>query len=359
MPYFALNSRSISVAAVTAACFLVACSSDGNGGNGNGKAGAAGAATAGAGAAGTGVAGTGVAGTGVAGSGAAGSGTAGSGAAGAGQAGSGAAGAASAGAASGGAGAGAGGTPSGAAGAGTGGSAGGSAGAPTGGGTSACPANATFCSGFEVSTLPAGAVYKVNAAPGEWTRDFTVDSALFYSGKSSLLVKSGAASSTSGSAYRMLAVPAPSGAFWVRFYIQQTELDLGGLEHNVFASASASDEPNAASVEFAEDVGLSFNTSDAVRWPTGYGRTMSGGTMPFSLPKGMWHCIEISFDSQARQQQLFINGTQQIDAKDYPAAASVSAGFKNFKFGFNQLHGPARSIWYDDVVVAPTRIKCL
>ena len=354
MPYFALNSRSISVAAVTAACFLVACSSDGNGGNGNGKAGAAGAATAGAGAAGTGVAGTGVAG-----SGAAGSGTAGSGAAGAGQAGSGAAGAASAGAASGGAGAGAGGTPSGAAGAGTGGSAGGSAGAPTGGGTSACPANATFCSGFEVSTLPAGAVYKVNAAPGEWTRDFTVDSALFHSGKSSLLVKSGAASSTSGSAYRMLAVPAPSGAFWVRFYIQQTELDLGGLEHNVFASASASDEPNAASVEFAEDVGLSFNTSDAVRWPTGYGRTMSGGTMPFSLPKGMWHCIEISFDSQARQQQLFINGTQQIDAKDYPAAASVSAGFKNFKFGFNQLHGPARSIWYDDVVVAPTRIKCL
>jgi len=359
MPYFALNSRSISVAAVTAACFLVACSSDGNGGNGNGKAGAAGAATAGAGAAGTGVAGTGVAGTGVAGSGAAGSGTAGSGAAGAGQAGSGAAGAASAGAASGGAGAGAGGTPSGAAGAGTGGSAGGSAGAPTGGGTSACPANATFCSGFEVSTLPAGAVYKVNAAPGEWTRDFTVDSSLFHSGKSSLLVKSGAASSTSGSAYRMLAVPAPSGAFWVRFYIQQTELDLGGLEHNVFASASASDEPNAASVEFAEDVGLSFNTSDAVRWPTGYGRTMSGGTMPFSLPKGMWHCIEISFDSQARQQQLFINGTQQIDAKDYPAAASVSAGFKNFKFGFNQLHGPARSIWYDDVVVAPTRIKCL
>ena len=251
--------------------------------------------------------------------------------------------------------------PSGAAGAGTGGSpgsAGGGAGAAAGGPAGACPANATFCSGFEVSTLPTGAVYKVNAAPGEWTRDFEVDSSLFHSGKSSLRAKSGAETGTSGSAYRMLAVPAPSGAFWVRFYIQQTELDLGGLEHNVFASASASDEPNAASVEFAEDVGLSFNTSDAVRWPTGYGRTMSGGTMPFSLPKGMWHCIEISFDSQAREQQLFINGTQQIDAKDYPAAASVSAGFKNFKFGFNQLHGPARKIWYDDVVVAPTRIKC-
>jgi hypothetical protein len=244
------------------------------------------------------------------------------------------------------------------AGSGTGGGAagGGSAGAPTGGGGSACPADATFCTGFEVTTLPTGAVYKANAAPGEWTRDFEVDSTLHRSGKSSLRVKSGTEAGVSG-AYRMLAVPAPSGPFWVRFYIQQTELDLGGLEHNVFAGAAASDEPNAALVEFAEDVGLAFNTSDAVRWPTGFGRTMSGGTMPFTLPKGMWHCIEISFDSAARQQQLFVNGTQQIDAKDYPANAS--AGFKNFKFGFNQLHGPARKIWYDDVAVAPTRIKCL
>ena len=117
-----------------------------------------------------------------------------------------------------------------------------------------CPANATFCSGFEVSTLPTGAVYKVNAAPGEWTRDFEVDSSLSHSGKSSLRAKSGSETGTSGSAYRMLAVPAPSGAFWVRFYIQQTELDLGGADHNVFASASISDEPNGASIEFAEDV---------------------------------------------------------------------------------------------------------
>jgi hypothetical protein len=41
-----------------------------------------------------------------------------------------------------------------------------------------------------------------------------------------------------------------------------------------------------------------------------------------------------------------------------PASGSVSA-LKNFKFGFNQLHGPARKVWYEDVAVAPTRIKCL
>jgi len=235
--------------------------------------------------------------------------------------------------------------------------AGSGAGASTGGAGSACPADATFCSGFEVSTLPTGAVYKVNAAPGEWTRDFEVDSTLFHGGKSSLRVKSGDEANTSGSAYRMLAVPAPSGPFWVRFYIQQTELALGGADHNLFASAAASDDPNAAgAIEFAEDVGIAFNTSDAVRWPMGYGRLTSGGTNPYSLPKGMWHCIEISYDGQGREQQLFINGTQQIDAKDYP---STAVAIKNFKFGFNQIHGPARKVWYDDVAVAPTRIKCL
>jgi hypothetical protein len=340
MPNFAVNLPSIFAVAVSASSLLLACSSD----NRDFGAGAAGAAGAGMASAGKGGAGAGPVGGG---SGLAGGGSS---AGGAGSAGVGSAGAPTAGA-------GAGGMSGGSAGAAMGGAAGGgSAGAPAGGAGSACPADATFCSGFEVSTLPTGAVYKANAAPGEWTRDFEVDTTLFRSGKSSVRVKSGTEAGISG-AYRMLAVPAPAGAFWVRFYIQQTELDLGDLEHNVFASAAVSDEPNAASVEFAEDVGIAFNASDSVRWPMGYGRTMSGGTMPFKLPKGMWHCIEISFDSTARQQQLFINGTLQIDAKDFPA--TVSGGFKNFKFGFNQLHGPARKIWYDDVAVAPTRIKCL
>jgi hypothetical protein len=336
MPNFALNSHSIFAAALGAVSLLVACSNDDRD-----------FTTPSAGAAGIGAAGasTGAAGKGSAGGGASGVSGGGGSAGGAGSVGGGAGGAPTTGG-------GAGGTP-GSAGSGT---AGGGAGAAAGGAASACPADATFCANFEVTTLPTGAVYKANAAPGEWTRDFEVDSTLSHLGRSSLRVKAGGEAGISG-AYRMLAVPAPAGAFWVRFYIQQTELDLGDLEHNVFASAAVSDEPNAASVEFAEDVGLAFNASDAVRWPVGYGRTMSGGTMPFKLPKGMWHCIEISFDSTARQQQLFVNGTQQIDAKDFPAA--VSGGFKNFKFGFNQLHGPARKIWYDDVAVAPTRIKCL
>ncbi len=258
--------------------------------------------------------------------------------------------------------AGAGGGASGSGGGPTGGAAGASAGSAgagggaAGGGAAACPPDATFCSGFEDSALPAGAVYKVNAAPGDWSRDFAIDTTVFRGGKSALRVKAGTDAGTSGSAYQMLAVPASSGAFWVRFYIRQDELDIGGVGHNVFAGASDSDEPNAAvMVELAEDVGFSFNNKDDVRWPMGFGR-ISGVEKPFTLPKGMWHCVEISYDSAKRQQQAYVGGTLQIDATNYPSAAT--AVFKTFKFGFNKLHGPGRSIWYDDVVVAPTRPGC-
>jgi hypothetical protein len=246
-------------------------------------------------------------------------------------------------------------------------SAGGSAAGSTTGGTSAggsgggagvaCPADATFCSGFEDNALPTGAVYKFNAAPGDWSRDFEVDTTLFHGGKSSLRVKAGSADTTASGAYQMLAVPAPMATFWVRLYIQQTELDIGESDHNVFGGAASTDEPNSPGmIEFAEDVGVAFNTSDDVRWPTGFGR-INGTPMPFKLPKGMWHCIEINYDSATRAQKLYVNGTLQIDASNYPA--TVANPIKIFKFGFNKLHGPARKVWFDDVAVGPTRAGCL
>jgi hypothetical protein len=232
----------------------------------------------------------------------------------------------------------------------------GAAGAAGGGGV-LCPADATFCSGFEEATMPAGAIYKFNAAPGEWTRDFEVDTTLFRGGKSSLRVKAGSADTGASGAYQMLAVPAPMATFWVRLYIQQTELDIGESDHNVFGGAASTDEPNSPGmIEFAEDVGVAFNTSDDVRWPAGFGR-INGTPMPFKLPKGMWHCIEINYDSATRAQKLYVNGMLQIDASNYPA--TVASPIKIFKFGFNKLHGPARKVWFDDVAVGPTRAGCL
>jgi hypothetical protein len=239
---------------------------------------------------------------------------------------------------------------------GRGGSAGGGTAGSGGGGAPTCPANATFCSGFESSALPTGAVYMVNAAPGEWTRDFAIDTAQKNSGNSSVRVKSATGETgTSGSAYKMLAVPATMNAFWVRFFIR-SDVAIGMNPHNVFAGGSVGSGPNDATIEFADDVGVSFNTSDDVKWPTGYGR-INGNMMPYMLAAATWHCVEISFDGPGRVQQLFVGGTQLINATSYPTSTSMSWPLRFFKFGYNALHAEvSRAVWFDDVAVAPTRI---
>jgi hypothetical protein len=196
-------------------------------------------------------------------------------------------------------------------------------------------------------------VFKVNGDPATpWTSNFEVDSTQKNSGNSSLRVRS--ASEGVGS-YKMLAVPSGGATFWVRFYVR-SDKELGVNEHNALAIASIGDGPNDSGVEFAEDVGLSFNTQDNVRWPDGYGRLMSGGEMPYSLAADEWHCVELSFDGAGRVQKLYIGGDELINATMYPASAM---NFTTFKFGYNALHGTARNLWYDDLVVASARINCL
>lgn len=201
--------------------------------------------------------------------------------------------------------------------------------------------------------MPEGAVFKVNGDPATpWTSNFEVDSTQKNSGASSLKVKS---ANEGVGAYKMLAVPSGGSAFWVRFYLR-SDNDIGVHDHNAIAMASASDDPNGQGVEFAEDVGLSFNTSDKVAWPEGFGRTTAGGEMPYSIAANEWHCIELSFDGPGKVQKLFIGGEEVINATGYPDAA---INFTTFKFGYNALHGTQRVLWYDDIAVASTRVGCL
>jgi hypothetical protein len=219
-----------------------------------------------------------------------------------------------------------------------------------------CPADATFCSGFESAELPEGAVFKLNGDPATpWTALFEVDSTVFFAGNSSLRVRKNSEPNAS-TMYKMLAVPTGGADFWVRLYLR-SDVELGQEGHNAYAIASTSDEPNdAAKVEFADDVGLSFNASDTVRWPDGYGRLTDGGTNPYSLPANEWHCIELHFDGAGRTQSLYVAGEELIVASDYP---STAISFASFKFGYLGYHNEAdRTVWYDDVAVGPSRIGC-
>lgn len=219
-----------------------------------------------------------------------------------------------------------------------------------------CPAEATFCSGFESAELPEGAVFKLNGDPATpWTALFEVDSTVSFAGNSSLRVRKNSEPNAS-TMYKVLAVPSGGADFWVRLYLR-SDVELGQEGHNAYAIASVSDDPNdAAKVEFADDVGLSFNASDDVRWPEGFGRLTSGGTMPYSLPANEWHCIELHFDGAGRTQSLFVAGEELIVASNYPSSA---ISFATFKFGYLGYHNEVdRTVWYDDVVVAPARIGC-
>ncbi|MFZ5892102.1 MAG: hypothetical protein ACOY0T_13685 [Myxococcota bacterium] len=233
--------------------------------------------------------------------------------------------------------------------------------APQGGsgGTSGsgCPAKASFCSGFEETTMPAGAVFKLNGDPATpWTASFEVDTTIKNSGKSSLRVKA-ASEGGSGGAYKMLAVPSGGSKFWVRMYIR-SDKDLGDIKHNVLAQAAATDSPNdTPHMEFGEDVGISWHFDDsAIRWPMDYGRLSNGTTKPYTLAKDTWHCVELYFDGEAKVHRAFVNGTEIINATNFPA---MTLSYTFFKFGYNSLNGTDRKTWYDDLVVAPERVPCL
>ncbi len=92
------------------------------------------------------------------------------------------------------------------------------------------------------------------------------------------------------------------------------------VRHVLALLASAPNDGNH--IEFADDVGLSLHVDDSnIRWPTGFGRLSGGSTMPYTLPKDTWHCIELSIDGQTRVQKLYVNRNELINATGFPAAA--------------------------------------
>ncbi|WP_437605804.1 hypothetical protein WMF20_32655 [Sorangium sp. So ce834] len=176
-----------------------------------------------------------------------------------------------------------------------------------------------------------------------------IDASIVHAGARSLHVKPGGG----GYDWRMLSVPAPGPTFWVRLYVRSS-VDLGQSDHNAYFQAmTGTGEPNEGdNVEVAEQYcQIVLNLHDDVVLPMGGDfRCGSGGA---SLPKDQWHCMEAYFDGTKGDVQIYANGTKIIDKTGWK-----KLDFKTFSFGYLGFHGPARSMWYDDVAVAPERIGC-
>lgn len=219
----------------------------------------------------------------------------------------------------------------------------GSSGGPAGGssgGDITCPTGATFCSGFEGSALPSEAQF-LSVGPNS-ANPYTLDTSQHFAGKQSLQITKG----SGGFYYRALAVPVPGQNFWVRLYLRVSSTFGDNSHDSLFGASTGSltqDSNNETLVEFSEQFNkVLLNTKDQVFQPT-ESNTISAD---------MWHCVEAHYDSSSGDVQIFSDGKEIIHATGY-----AKQTFKTFRIGYMQ-YNDARSIWYDDVIVAPSRIAC-
>jgi hypothetical protein len=207
----------------------------------------------------------------------------------------------------------------------------------------ACPAGATFCSGFESGALPAGARFEPTAGT---SIEFDT---LAHSGAQSILFPA----IPDGFNIREVVVPIPGNSFWVRLFMQ-TDTDFGDNDHDsVFVgSTTMGDNNDEDGVELSEQGNqVLLNSNDQLFSQAGPGFPQGAGP---TLTANTWHCMEAFYDGGSGDVQVFADDMLLIDAPSYRTVT-----YQTFRFGYLQFPGGgARSVWFDDVVVAADRIGC-
>jgi hypothetical protein len=232
---------------------------------------------------------------------------------------------------------------------GAGGTVSGTGGAAAGG----CPANAIFCSGFEDAALPANATYISSNDNNDPTKGLVFDKTTFHTGTQSLKFLP-----LTAYAQREVSVPAAS-AFWFRAYLR-TDVEIGGPAgsmHNVFFEAMWPTGDKGVEIT-EEDCELGANINDTRYGSNGTTNQPGCPTAPplgTTLPANTWHCIEGFFDGTQGNFQVFANGTMVINQM---GLAGAKPAFSTLRFGYREYHAHDRTVWYDDLIVAPTRVGC-
>ena len=214
-----------------------------------------------------------------------------------------------------------------------------------------CPNGAIFCSGFEGTTLPAGATFEpAYLAANALGTEIVLDTAQAHSGRQSLKMPVGS------NYYRMLAVATPA-SYWVRLYARST-LGLGaeGSTHATFFMGSivapGGDYNADRGVEIAEQFGqVLLNVKDSLYGTSGTNPNGQPGTR---LPNNAWSCMEAQFDGASGDIHVFVEGDEIIDASGWQAPTT----YRSFRFGYLRFGSPARDVWMDDVVVSASRVGC-
>jgi len=238
----------------------------------------------------------------------------------------------------------------------------------TGGASAAgeCPANAIFCADFESGAIPAAAVFYPAYQQSTISTYMTVDATMGNHGSAhSLKVTPGSNFS------QMLGVETGQPTFWTRVYLQSETVNTSAVTgHDTFIAgidntanggtvAKAGDPDNGEQIRIGEhECQLEINRnsddkeilSDAVDGGSDY--VCAGG---ITFAPGTWYCVETLYDGPNSTVRVFVDGTE-VTALEVTSWGPYT--YDMFKFGYETYGGTPRTLWYDDVAIAPQRVGC-
>ena len=208
-----------------------------------------------------------------------------------------------------------------------------------------CPADAFFCSGFEGADLPGGTNFVIGG-DSSFANQFAIDSSQAHSGQQSFAIPG----PSPGFSYRALAVPAARQEYWARLFVQVSS-EFGDDNHDSLFGASnanlTSDHNNETLIELSEQFGyVLLNTDDCAL-------ACNTPSPQLKLSANTWHCLEAHYDANTGHVEVFLEGDRFIDATQ----AQHQLTLQTFRLGYMRFN-TERSVWYDDVVLAASRVGC-
>ena len=208
-----------------------------------------------------------------------------------------------------------------------------------------CPADATFCSGFEGQTLPAATQFVVGG-DSSFPNQFALDTSQSNTGEQSFMIPG----PSPGFSYRALTIAAPGQDFWARLYVRVSSEFGDGNHDSLFGASSAnqtSDHNNETLIELSEQFGyVLLNTDDCTL-------NCNAPSPQLQLAPDAWHCLEAHYDGNTGHVEVFLEGSRFIDATNRSHAFT----YQTFRLGYMRFN-TERTVWYDDVIVARGRVGC-
>jgi hypothetical protein len=150
-------------------------------------------------------------------------------------------------------------------------------------------------------------------------------------------------------------LPAPSGRFYLRAFMQLTEAMTGG--HNTFIIGDLAASPGAGNAlrlgEMHEMLMYTVmgDTHGALANENYYTDQVPGA----ALAAGTWSCLELLIDSSKPELRVWLEGMEIADLHhtDFPVDP-----YDALRFGFEKYAGPESEIFYDDLAIGSEPIGC-